>query len=401
MVICTRPWFLSVVIVSSTVVVTAGCGSNADTPASGAGGAGAALSNTGGAGGLPPGSGGTYTPPGGGGYVPSTGATTGTGNTVGTGSGPSGNGGFVGGTGGQVGNGGVAGAGATSQGGGGTASGGASPMGGAGAGNGGAGTGGAGGAGTGGAGGASGKNPCITKPSQIVLIGDSYITGFAGTPALQPALAMLEPTAAMWRNYAIAGISMAQGGIPLGAPVGVSFVPDEFTEAVAADKDIKFVIMDGGGNDALLPPGGSPAVNCKNEANSGTDPNCQMLVATTLAAADKLVMNMADAGVKNILYFFYPHLPGTGVLSGTNPNAIDDYSVPIVKNECAAALTKTGGKLSCTFIDTIPAFGMDYATNISSDGVHPTAAGQVILATQIINTMKANCLGQTSGCCAP
>lgn len=159
--------------------------------------------------------------------------------------------------------------------------------------------------------------------------------------------------------------------------------------------------MDGGGNDALLPPGGSPAANCKNEANAGTDTACQMLVQATLTAAEKLVQTMADAGVKNMIYFFYPHLPGTGILSGSNPNAIDDYAAPLVQKDCEGALSKTNGKLSCVYIDTRPAFGSDYMANISSDGVHPTAAGQNILAGLILKAMKDNCIRQSSGCCAP
>ena len=205
----------------------------------------------------------------------------------------------------------------------------------------------------------------------------------------------------MWRNYAIAGMSMAQGGIPLGAPAGVAFIPDQFTEAIGIDKDIKLIIMDGGGNDALLPPGGSPAANCKNNAMAGSDPACQDLVNTTIMAARALTTKMADAGVKDMIYFFYPHLPGTGTLSGTNPNAIDDYAYPLVQKECDGASMTSGGKISCHFIDTRPAFGSDFAANISSDGVHPTDAGQKILAKLITDKMKADCLGQASGCCAP
>lgn len=366
-----------------------GCSSNPDSPATlaGAGGGqpGGGSVGTGGSS-ATPGSGSTAA--GYGGTAPQGGAGTPTGNggsTVvpGSGGGITG-GGTTGGGGVQVSMSGSAGIS--------TGNGGGSPTGGAG---GGAPMGGAGGATTG------GKPPCVTKPSQIVLIGDSYITGFSGSPALQPAITTIVSTAAMWRNYAIAGMSMAQGGIPLGNPAGVMYIPDQWPEAVMADKDIKLVIMDGGGNDALLPPAGSPAANCKNNAMAGTDMNCQALVATTIKTAETLVQKMADGGVKDIIYFFYPHLPGTGILSGTNPNAIDDYSTPLVQQDCASATMRTGGKLNCHFIDTRAAFGSDYAANISGDGVHPTQAGQNILAKLITDMMTSQCLGQASGCCAP
>ena len=43
------------------------------------------------------------------------------------------------------------------------------------------------------------------------------------------------------------------------------------------------------------------------------------------------------------------------------------------------------------------------ATNFALDGIHPSQAGQNIIAQQIDGTMRADCLGRpaASGCCAP
>jgi lysophospholipase L1-like esterase len=66
----------------------------------------------------------------------------------------------------------------------------------------------------------------------------------------------------------------------------------------------------------------------------------------------------------------------------------------------------TGGKLTCHFIDLRTPFGNSGVAgtpNIGGDNVHPTAAGQAIIAGEIEKVMKASCLGQpvSSGCCTP
>lgn len=254
--------------------------------------------------------------------------------------------------------------------------------------------------------------PCISKSSQVMLMGDSYITGFNGSPPLQPALAALIPDAAQYRNYAVAGMSMASGGIPLNPPPGVQFIPQQFDpEALQADPDIKLVIMDGGGNDIMLPPAGSP--DCKNMADSTTDPGCLKIVQDALDAATKIVTEMSDKGVRDVVYFFYPHLPSVpGGLGGTEANVMLDFVYPQAKALCDSAESKSNGKLRCHFIDLRQPYdvtgpgsitGPKPWTNIYTDGVHPTAAGQVISAQQIFDTMKGSCLGQpaSSGCCAP
>lgn len=256
---------------------------------------------------------------------------------------------------------------------------------------------------------ASGKPPCITKPAQVVIMGDSYIAGF-NSPPLQPALAALDPNAAGFRNYAVAGMSMASGGIPVGPPPGIKFIPQQFDpEALTADPDIKLVIMNGGGNDIMLPPAGTP--DCKNMTTSTTDPGCLKVVQDALDEATRIVTEMAAKGVRDVIYFFYPHLPSVqGGLGGTEANVLMDFVYPKAKALCDSAETKSNGQLRCHFIDlrqpyesTGSVSGPGPWTNISVDGVHPTAAGQAISAKQIYDTMKAGCLGQSasSGCCQP
>lgn len=342
------------------------------TPIQGAGGAGTGL--------VPPGSGGS-TPGGGGvgntGNLPNNRG--GTGNTAvgGSGNAVSAGGSMImaGGSAGAISMGGAAG----------------TVMGAGGAGE---GAGGAAGANMGGAAGGPpmAKPPCISNPAQDVLImGDSYVTG-ALSPALQPALGALYPLANQFKNVAAPGVSMANGGIS-----ALAMVPTQFSGMP------KLVIMDGGGNDILLCDTAKfPGCNTKcNAPGSSTLQICKDIVQQATDTAGKLFDKMSAAGVKDVVYFFYPHPP----TNNGGMKEIDDYSEPIARAQCEAYTGKTNGKTNCYWVSTVKPFadagGDINPANFAIDGIHPSDAGQKIIATEINNTLKAHCLGQqsSSGCC--
>jgi hypothetical protein len=248
--------------------------------------------------------------------------------------------------------------------------------------------------GTGG-GGTQTSPPCLTNASEGVIIGDSYVTG-ALSPALQPALAALNPFANGFRNYAVAGTSMATGGL-------TGLIPPQWDQAVAANPDIKFGIMDGGGNDILICDVGKfPSCNtiCKSPGSS-TNAMCKDIVAQAVAAAEALMKKAAGQGLQDVIYFFYPHLPGTN----TGYKEITDYAEPFAKASCDNAPANTGGKLHCFFVDLVAPFaaagGDANPANFVSDSIHPSQAGQNIIAKEINNVMQKNCLGMQNGCCTP
>jgi len=251
---------------------------------------------------------------------------------------------------------------------------------------------GAGGQGTGGGGPAT-PPPCLSAANQGVILGDSYVTG-ALSPALQPALAAIYPFAQGFRNYAVAGTSMANGGI-------TGKIPPQWDLAIGAGP-VKFILMDGGGNDILICDAGKfPGCGtiCKS-AGSSTQKICQDIVTEATAAAKAMMMKAADAGVKDVVYFFYPHLPG----ANAGYDEINDYAEPIARASCEAAYTNSGGKLSCHWVSLIAPFaakGGDHnVANFVSDSIHPSAQGQQIIADEVNKVMKANCVGQQSGCCS-
>ena len=197
------------------------------------------------------------------------------------------------------------------------------------------------------------------------------------------------------RNYAVAGYSMANGGIGKIPP----------SSAIQAGSDIKLIVMDGGGNDILLCDTGKfPGCNtiCKMSGSS-TQKVCLDIVSAATTTAAKMMTDAATAGVKDIVYFFYPHLPGAN--QGYNKRSTT--TVAISRKRTATMPFATTGTMTCHFVDNIDAFaamGGDHnAANFVGDSIHPSQQGQTINATNISNTMKAACVGQSadSGCCAP
>jgi lysophospholipase L1-like esterase len=241
------------------------------------------------------------------------------------------------------------------------------------------------------------RPPCLALPSEGVFIGDSYITGFL-SPPLQPALSALEPFLAGFRNHAVAGTAMASGGL--------GRIPPQFDRTLAEDPRVKLVIMDGGGNDFLIcDPIKYPRCNtlCSGPG-SATQRVCTDIVAAAVETMGQLGTRMADAGVRDVIYFFYPHIPN----HNGGFREIVDYAGVVVRQQCQNISTITGGRLTCHFVDLTGPFqsaggDLNPANFSPLDGIHPSAAGQAIIANEIWSTMQSGCLGRTAagGCCAP
>jgi hypothetical protein len=229
----------------------------------------------------------------------------------------------------------------------------------------------------------------MTNPKQVISIGDSYMNWVSHTfPQDLDAAAgvTFRPT------YAIGGTAMGSGGIGL--------IPAQFDTALTQDKDIILVVMDGGGNDVLVPALGRP--DCKNMANAATDPGCQQIVTDALTAAETLMNKMLAAGVRDVIYFFYPHVPAPTPIGGSYPNVMLDYALPKVKAFCDGVAAKTQGKGYCWFVDTVPLFA-GHPEYFAAGDIHENSAGSKVIAKAVVDMMKAKCVGQpaSSGCCRP
>jgi hypothetical protein len=242
------------------------------------------------------------------------------------------------------------------------------------------------------------KPPCLGNPNQLVMIGDSYMNWVSHTFG-----ADMNAAAGMTiENFAIGGTSMGSGGIGLIAP--------QFTTALATHPNPLAVIMDGGGNDVLVPdtvqfPQGG---QCKMlGTQSPSIPDCQKIVEKALAAGTELFVRMAGAGVKDVMFFFYPHVPVNTLVGGTDPNGMLDYAIPKIKAACDGAHqlslqldpTKT---IRCHFIDMVPVFA-GHPEYFAPTDIHPNTAGSKAMAAAIWAQMKQDCVAQpaSSGCCTP
>ena len=240
------------------------------------------------------------------------------------------------------------------------------------------------------------KPSCIDDAKDVVMIGDSYIDWITHTFVAD----MRAEAGQQWPSYAIGGTSMATGGI--------GHIPDQLDTALADNKKIKAVVMTGGGNDILVadtimfPQAGM----CTSTPTAPMIEDCKKIVQAALDEAKALMNKTADAGVRDIIYFFYPHIPGGGLISGPSPNEMLDYALPRAREVCESSLERTNGRMKCTFVDMVPVFmgktGL-FADAVSEagDGVHPNSMGSKVMAKEIWRVMKEGCIGQpsSSGCC--
>jgi lysophospholipase L1-like esterase len=240
------------------------------------------------------------------------------------------------------------------------------------------------------------KPKCLTKGRELALVGDSWINYPLGQ-LLAPRLAQRAqmdgalPQGDMYNDQAVAGTSLASGGLGL--------ISDQWEPAKAAAKaagtSVKFVVMDGGGNDVLL----GNAICLDNGQMRDQDPNCQKTVKDATMVGMMLEQKMKADGVGQAVYFFYPHVPAGGW-------DVLDYSLPMAKAVCESLNDEN---YQCYFVDTRETFqgagntGQAMASLIGPDGIHPNAAGDDLLADLIWKTMKEHCMGQpaSSGCCTP
>jgi len=92
-------------------------------------------------------------------------------------------------------------------------------------------------------------------------------------------------------------------------------------------------------------------------------------------------------------------VPANTILSGSQPNEILDYALPMVKDFCDGREAKTGGKLRCHFVDMVPVY--EGHTDWFNEDIHPNSKGSAGMAKHLWQVMKDKCLGQKSGsdCC--
>lgn len=208
----------------------------------------------------------------------------------------------------------------------------------------------------GGSSGGSGSGTCVkgqTKGADVAVIGESFIALSHGITQEIEKQAKAAGSLGQSEHYVDNSVS--------GTTLANNQIPSQYTKAAMSGK-IKYVLMDGGGNDCLLNNNGNAA----------------------LTAAEALFKTMGEKGTEKVLYFFYPDPIGANY---NDLKSCLDTLRPKMKALCDGLTAP-----KCYWLDLRPTWNghNDY----TSDGIHPTAAGSVATGDVIWEAMKTNCVAQ-------
>jgi hypothetical protein len=186
--------------------------------------------------------------------------------------------------------------------------------------------------------------------SDVITIGDSWMSlGFDGIQT-----ALRDASGQPYRVYGVAGTQMLTGEIP-----------GQYDRAKGVDPDIKTVVMTGGGNDVILNGLGAACA-------AGTD-SCRMRLERIVAAFDTLWAEMAADGVRDVILVHYASDAGDGL----NPSLMHDERLMM-----HAASVPAPMRCHLLFTD-------DIVMGQYSDGIHPTPAAYDRLGQAVFDMMVA------------
>jgi len=195
------------------------------------------------------------------------------------------------------------------------------------------------------------STPTKIKGSEVLVIGDSFLAlSHEITKRLEQNAksAGILDTNDKFRDNSVSG-TMLSGGISPN-------IPTQYQNGVSAGT-VKYVIMDGGGNDCI---GGN--------------------VDNAVSAARTLFKQMEKDGLVKVFYLFYPD-PQGGLAGSLKPKL--DTMRPQIQSIVTSS-TKPRGY----FLDLRPTFEGKYSSYILSDGIHPTTAGSNAAADAIWAEMQ-------------
>jgi hypothetical protein len=204
----------------------------------------------------------------------------------------------------------------------------------------------------------NGSNVCqvgTTRGRDVAVIGDSFIAmthGITRQIESRAKAAGSLPQSEQYVDNSVSGSTLA----------GSNQIPSQYTRAVQSSGTIKFVLMDGGGNDCLI--------------NNNAD--------AAYSAAQSLFQTMAQNGTEKIVYFFYPEPVGSQYAS--LKTCLDGLR-PRMKALCDGLTSP-----KCYWLDLRSLWNGH--PEYTSDGIHPTDAGSRVTGDAVWDTMRANCVAQ-------
>jgi hypothetical protein len=202
----------------------------------------------------------------------------------------------------------------------------------------------------------AGSGGCVkgqTKGNEVAVIGESFIAATHGITKQIEKRATAAGSLPQGEHYVDNSVS--------GTTLANNQIPSQYTKAAMSGK-IRFVVMDGGGNDCLLNSNGDAA----------------------LTAATALFKTMAQDKVEKVQYFFYPDPIGAMY---NNLKTCLDALRPKMKALCDGLTAP-----KCYWLDLRPTWNGH--NEYTSDGIHPTEAGSVATGDVVWDAMTTNCVAQ-------
>jgi len=196
--------------------------------------------------------------------------------------------------------------------------------------------------------------------NDVITVGDSI---FDLNGVIQ---ATLEANAGeTFRNYTQSGAEISGGAL---APS----VESQYATANATNGAIDTVVMDGGGNDILIPATLFDPYGCRTRwYRWNPSQSCVNLLGDIYVSGVNLLNQMDADGVQDVVWLGYYELPG----SNANLTKILQLGDAYLDHACNTATTA-----NCHYVSTL---GTVPASQVEGDNIHPTPAGSVNLAGQI------------------
>ncbi|SDW35142.1 SGNH/GDSL hydrolase family protein [Marinobacter mobilis] len=218
-----------------------------------------------------------------------------------------------------------------------------------------------------GCGGAGGllSNPRVVDADndQVITIGDSI---FALSGELQD---FLEQDAGQtFRRYTLSGAELAGGAV-------ATSIVDQYQIARSDNPAIDTVVMDGGGNDILIPAIMFDPYDCKTQwyEFGQLSRSCKDLINDIYVDGVNLLNDMHADGVDHVIYLGYYYTKNGLFLLDSMEEAVD-YGDTRLAQACQYSA------VNCQFIDPRSAINDG---DIIADGIHPNTTGSRKLANLI------------------
>jgi lysophospholipase L1-like esterase len=199
--------------------------------------------------------------------------------------------------------------------------------------------------------------------NKVVFFGDSI---FALSGEIQSRL--YGYAGGTFRNYTTSGAELTGGLIQ-------PSIEQQIDIANADNPNSTVVVMDGGGNDILIPAVALDPYNCMTQwwEFGRLSSSCKSFIDDIYVEGVDLLNGLAADGITHVTYLGYYYTKNGLILA-------DDLEEAIVYGDAKLSLACQNSVVDCTFIDPRAAIR---DSDITADGVHPNSTGARKLADLI------------------